>query len=385
MIFDETDPERTSRTLADLQGRLRLLSAHTQGIIFELNAEARFVRVWTSDERLLARPESELVGRTIIEALGPELGAWHDEKVRRALKTGVGEEYEYTLDVPSGRRVFAASSVAVPALDRDERAVIFWIRDITEQVHLRTKLLQTERLASVGMLAAGVAHEINNPLGYILLSLGHVGAVLEALRRPGRNPVIEEACTSLEMVRQGVERVRKIVDDLRSFSRADYIPCPVDVHRALEFSIEATAAEVRNRAVIVRDFGDPPLVNASEAQLGQIFINLLANAAQAIPEGHPHENEIQLVTRRDEKGRAVVEIRDTGIGVPEGILDRIFDPFFTTKESGSGLGLPICHSIVTSLGGEIRVERGHPRGTVLRVVLPPPELASAEELDRRIT
>src|SRR5262249_1599823 len=126
-FHDVTEHDQARRTIEDQRGRVRLLSAHTEGIIFELNADARFVRVWTSDPMMLARPESEIIGRTLIEALGQEIGAWHDEKVRRILRTGISEDYEYTLDVPHGRRIFAASNVVVPSLERDERAVIFWI------------------------------------------------------------------------------------------------------------------------------------------------------------------------------------------------------------------------------------------------------------------
>jgi signal transduction histidine kinase len=368
---DVTGHHHALRAIEEQKGRLRLLSAHTEGIIFELNAEARFVRVWTSDPMMLARPGPEIVGRTLIEALGEEVGAWHDEKVRRILRTGISEDYEYTLDVPSGRRIFAASNVVVPSLERDERAVIFWIRDITEQVQLRLKLLQAERLASVGMLAAGVAHEINNPLGYMMLNIGRVRTALHDLvGGEVHGNLFEGLCAAVEMLGQGAERVRKIVDDLRSFSRVDDVLGPVDVHRALEFSLDMTQVELAGRARLVREFGTLPMVVANEGRLGQLFINLVVNAAQSIPGGNAAENEIRLATRTDPRGRAIIEVSDTGTGVPDAILDRIFDPFFTTKSVGTGLGLPICHGIVKAIGGEIEVERRMPRGTTFRVLLP---------------
>jgi len=366
-----TEHHQTLRTIDDQKGRLRLLSAHTEGIIFEINADARFVRVWTSDPMMLARPESEIIGRTLVEALGEEIGTWHDEKVRRILRTGVGEDYEYTLDVPNGRRIFAASNVVVPSLERDERAAIFWIRDITDQVHLRLKLLQAERLASVGMLAAGVAHEINNPLGYMMLNIGKVRSALHQLGGGAeRENPLEGLSAAVDMLGQGAERVRKIVDDLRSFSRVDDVLGPVDVHRALEFSLDMTQVELAGRAKVVREFGPLPLVIANEGRLGQLFINLVVNAAQSIPGGNAAENEIRLATHTDPRGHAIIEVSDTGTGVPDAILDRIFDPFFTTKSVGTGLGLPICHGIVKAIGGEIQVERRRPRGTTFRVLLP---------------
>jgi PAS domain S-box-containing protein len=355
----------------ELKGRLRLLLAHTEGIIFELDSDARFVRVWTSDPNLLARPESELIGRTLVEALGPELGASHEDRVRRILRTGIGEEYEYTLDVPCGRRIFAASNVVVPASGRaGERAVIYWIRDITEQTQLRLKVLQSERLASIGMLAAGVAHEINNPLGYMLLNISQIRTALAGLDGQAPAGVLAELRSAVDILRQGAERVRKIVADLRAFSRADDVLAPVDVHRALEFAIEMTMMELLDRARVVRDYGHLPQVLANEGRLSQLFINLVVNAAQAIPAGNANDNEIRLTTRTDQRGRAVVEVSDTGDGVPQAVLDRIFDPFFTTKTEGTGLGLTICNTIVTALGGEIEVERRPSRGTTFRVSLP---------------
>jgi two-component system NtrC family sensor kinase len=373
---DASEHTLAQRTIQEQSERLRLLSAHTEGIIFELDSEARFVRVWTSDPKLLARPESEIIGRTLIEALGEEIGTWHDEKVRKILRTGVPEDYEYTLDVPNGRRIFAASNVIVPSLEKDEPAAIFWMRDITEQVQLRLKVLQAERLASVGMLAAGVAHEINNPLGYMLLNIGKVRTALGELDGQPRGGVVESLRAAIEMLGQGAERVRKIVDDLRTFSRADDVLGPVDVHRALEFSLDMTMVELVDRARVVREFGEVPLVVANEGRLGQLFINLVVNAAQSIARGNAADNEIRLATRTDPRGRAVIEVSDTGAGVPEAILDRIFDPFFTTKNVGTGLGLPICHGIVKAIGGEIEVEPRTPHGTTFRVLLPPASQAA---------
>jgi signal transduction histidine kinase len=370
-LSDTTTQRKTERSAAEARSRLRLLSAHTWGILFEFDSEARFVRVWASDPSLLARPEHELLGRTLIEALGPELGSLHDQKVRSVLRTGVGEEYEYMLDVPRGRRVFAASNAAVPSADGTGRSAIFWIRDVTDQVEMRTKLLQAERLASVGMLAAGVAHEINNPLGYMMLNLDHLRSALQSLGRDFPNLALEGLASSVEMVSQGAERVRKIVGDLRIFSRADDAPGPVELQSALELAVDMTRPQVESRAIIVKEFGEAPVVMANPGRLSQVFVNLIVNAAQAIAPGDTERNEIRLVTRTDERGRAVVEVHDTGIGIARDLRDRIFDPFFTTKENGTGLGLSICHRIIGSLGGEIRLVSGEPRGTVFRVLLPP--------------
>jgi CheY-like chemotaxis protein len=138
--------------------------------------------------------------------------------------------------------------------------------------------------------------------------------------------------------------------------------------------------EVRHRAQLVRIYGEVPLVKGSEAKLGQVFINLIVNAAHAIPEGRAATNEIKVVTRTDEAGCAVVEIHDTGSGIPHSILPRIFDAFFTTKAviTGTGLGLAICHRIVTAYGGRISVESQVGRGSIFRTVFPPAHGKAAE-------
>jgi len=130
--------------------------------------------------------------------------------------------------------------------------------------------------------------------------------------------------------------------------------------------------EIRQRARLVRDFADVPFVDANETSLGQVFINLLVNAAQSLPTSNMEANEIRIVTSTDERGRAIVEVRDTGAGIPAAILSRVFDPFFTTKPIGigTGLGLAICHNIVAGMGGELSVESEVGRGSTFRVALP---------------
>jgi CheY-like chemotaxis protein len=140
----------------------------------------------------------------------------------------------------------------------------------------------------------------------------------------------------------------------------------------LDLSINMAFTEIKHRARVVKDFGPVPLVEADEARLGQVFINLLVNAAHAIPEGQVDRNEIRIITKTGASGHALIEVRDTGRGIPAEILNRIFDPFFTTKVvgEGTGLGLSICHNIVTALGGEIVAESEPGRGSTFRVLLP---------------
>jgi PAS domain S-box-containing protein len=264
----------------------------------------------------------------------------------------------------------------------------FFIRDLTDRRRMENQLIFAGRMAAVGTLAAGVAHEINNPLAYIVANIDfvrhQVTTVASRLARGGGGVagddlgrVLDETGEALAEARQGTERVRNIVRDLRVFARGDEDQSgPVALRRVLDSSINIAWNEIRHRARLVKDYGDTPMVEANESRLGQVFLNLLLNAAHAIPEGATESNEIRVRTRTDPRGYAVVEVRDTGGGVPAGIRDRIFDPFFTTKSKGegTGLGLWICSGILSALGGDIVVDSEEGRGSTFRVTLPPVRL-----------
>ncbi|HEX7840820.1 MAG TPA: ATP-binding protein [Kofleriaceae bacterium] len=256
----------------------------------------------------------------------------------------------------------------------DRTVVVFTGRDVTERDRLRAKLLLSDRMASLGTLAAGIAHEINNPLAYVTANLEVVAQSLGD--KPAITSVEEHAelQAAIDDAREGAERVRKIVRGLRSFSRSEEEKrLPLALPDVLSAAIRLTSNELKHRAVLVREFGATPLVLADDGRLAQVFINLLINAAHAIPEGHTDANRITVRTRTDRDGRGVVEIEDTGKGMPPDVQARAFDPFFTTKEvgEGTGLGLSICHGIVSGLGGQIAIESTLGRGCLVRVVLPP--------------
>lgn len=251
--------------------------------------------------------------------------------------------------------------------------------DIARRREMRASLIVADRLASVGTLAAGVAHEINNPLAYVIANLECLAEELPV----GVPATGSEGTSSLrEMIkaaRDGAERVRLIVRDLKTFSsdRTDEVG-PVDVRRAIAIAIQMAWNQIKLRARLVKDYAEVPPVQANEARLGQVFLNLLMNAAQAIPEGSVDRNEIRIVTRLDDAGRVAVEVRDSGAGIAAEHLGHIFDPFFTTKPvgEGTGLGLSICHSIINGFKGEISVDSTPGRGTTFRVVLPAADLAA---------
>ncbi|MEZ4407419.1 MAG: ATP-binding protein [Polyangiales bacterium] len=222
----------------------------------------------------------------------------------------------------------------------------------------------------MGTLAAGVAHEINNPLMYVMTNLEFLSRHLDA-----SGDASPRARHAVEQAREGAERVRQIVRNLRTFSRGDDDRRgPVSVTQVLESALEMAHNEIRHRARVVRDFDVVPPVEANEARLGQVFLNLLVNAAQAIPDEGPSEaHEVRVTLRHDlERRRIVAAVRDTGHGIDPEVLPRVFDPFFTTKPvgEGTGLGLAIVHGIVRSLGGDIEVESTPGSGSEFRVYLP---------------
>ena len=263
-------------------------------------------------------------------------------------------------------------------------------RDVTERHRLRAQLLVSDRMASLGTLAAGIAHEINNPLAYVLGNLQVMAETLTGAASHG------EVAAALVDATDGAQRVRKIVQGLRAFSRAEEEQrVELDLVDVLRAAIRLTANEVRHRARLVCELGPVPRVVADDGRLTQVFINLNVIAAHAIPEGRSDANRITVRTFGDPQGRAVVEVEDTGGGMAPEVQARAFDPFFTTKEvgCGTGLGLSICHGIVSALGGRISIDSAIGAGTRLRVELPaavpaavvaPPAIAPAPAAHRRL-
>jgi signal transduction histidine kinase len=243
-----------------------------------------------------------------------------------------------------------------------------------EHRELQARLAQTDRLTSLGTLAAGVAHEINNPLAYVLLNLGYVRDELAKLVPDACDERAIEVRRALDHARDGAERIRDIVRGLKTFSRPENETLvPLDVTPVLEATLAMVANEIRHRGKLVKDYCKAPPVVANEARLGQVFLNLVLNAVQALPEGRVDQNEIRVVVRGAEQNeRVIIEVHDNGVGIPPQVRGRIFEPFFTTKPVGigTGLGLAICHGIVTALGGTLSVESEEGKGSAFRVELP---------------
>lgn len=272
---------------------------------------------------------------------------------------------------------------------------------VRNQMH--TRVVQSEKLASLGMLSAGVAHEINNPLAYIannlavlerdaesLLALiaayekthavlqAHCPDLLGAIRELNEECDVDYIKENLDKIlgstRQGVKRVAEIVHNLRGFARLDRAAVDqINVHEPIETALEMIRGRLQRRRIIVEELrgDDVPLIPASLVQLNQVFLNLLVNAMQAIESTHRDDGRI-VVRTREHEGYVVVEITDNGCGIPPDVLPQIFNPFFTTKDvgDGTGLGLSITHGIIQDHHGRIEVESTPGQGTCFRVFLP---------------
>jgi PAS domain S-box-containing protein len=390
MVAERTEQLVREHTLRDRQRQL-----HEEQ---RKQAEARFAEVverWPEPIAIVKGPKlingnpalAKLLGYPAKEALsGVELlTLFHPEEresVRRSLEeaTAAGGPMRPSPERrwlrKDGQTVVVEVST-LPVLWDGQQATMVMAKDVTELKKLTAKMMQVDRMVAVGTLAAGVGHEINNPLAYVLSNVLFAVRELKALESSSDVPLaarqrIGAAAAALDDARDGAERVRDIVRDLKTFSRAeDSVQEPVDIHAVLDSALAMARNEIRHRAQVVKRYGELPMVAANRSRLAQVFVNMLANAAHAIPDGHADRNHITLTTRQV-GDKVEIWVGDTGSGIAPEHLPRIFDPFFTTKAvgEGTGLGLAICAGIIRDQGGDIAVETELGRGTTFKISLP---------------
>ncbi|TFW32341.1 ATP-binding protein [Massilia horti] len=259
------------------------------------------------------------------------------------------------------------------------------------------QLIQSEKLASIGQLAAGVAHEINNPIGYVFSNFETLGtyiarllSMLEAYQQAeasiGERAVLEKVSAlrdeldidfliediplMMQESREGITRVRKIVQDLKDFSRADATLewQWANLHAGIDSTLNIVANEVKYKADVVKEYGDIPEIECQPSHINQVIMNIVVNGAHAIT----GERGVITIRTGCEGEHVWVEISDTGAGIPKDILSRIFDPFFTTKPigSGTGLGLSLSYGIIQKHNGQIEAQSEPGQGTTFRITLP---------------
>ncbi|SEK45346.1 PAS domain S-box-containing protein [Stigmatella aurantiaca] len=339
--------------------------------IFIKDRAHRWILVNAAFAQALGLPMEKLVGRSDYDLIPAHEAGLFWERDEQVFSSGRANEFEERLTDPSGNTRIIITKKAPFTLMNGEPFLIGVIRDITEARRMETQLRLSERMASVGTLAAGVAHEINNPLAYISSNLAFLAEQLEqeelpaGLRAEMRDAVLE----SLE----GTRRVRLIVQDLKSFSRSDDDSRgPVDVHRVIQGSLRLVRNELEHRARLSQEFRPVPAVLGNESRLAQVIVNLLVNAVQALPSERAVQDNRIHVAAWHEAEWVCIEVEDNGQGIAPEVQRHIFDPFFTTKPVGvgTGLGLSICNTIIQSMGGSIEVESTPSEGSTFRLRLP---------------
>ena len=379
----------------ELRYHAGLLSSISDAVISVDNAFN--IRSWNkAAEEMYGWTEDEVVGKPFPEVVRPIY-------VGKTRSAAVAEFYEHSgwrgevlHHQKDGKQLNILTSVSM-IRDGSGNPVgaIAVNRDITERKVFESRAVQADRLASVGLLAAGVAHEINNPLTFVLYNIENLAEDLPKLTAAvGRLQTnldsqllenilgkqlklispneLDDLVSQVEDAAEGAHRVRDIVKDLKTFSRSDEArQGPVFLNDVLESAINIAYSEIRTRARLVKEYGLIPTVFANDGRLAQVFLNLLLNAAQAIEEGNVSRNEIRVRTWA-EGGHVCAEVRDSGIGIPPEDLPHLFQPFFSTKEVGvgSGLGLAICGSIVAGYSGRIDVDSTPGEGSSFIVRLP---------------
>jgi PAS domain S-box-containing protein len=334
----------------------------------------RLVYVNPALASMLGYPEAAaLVGMEWERFVDPKERGPASSNVAQALRLDTGTEL-----VPTERRLIRRDQTAVcvelsaiPVTFDDAPALLVVARDLTLRKQLEQRAHEANRMAALGALAAGVAHEVNNPLAWVLGNLAYAQRQLARLR-PEDPSLLSSLREALEEAYDGVERVRRIVTDLKTFSRAEERDERVDLRRVLKQAVKIASPQLRHLAKISDHHRPCPEVKASTGRLAQVFLNLLLNAADALHDQAPGKGEIATSIGTDAQGRAFAEVTDNGAGIPPEVLPRVTDPFFTTKPIGvgTGLGLTVCRNIVQGYGGELVIQSELGRGTTVRITLP---------------
>jgi PAS domain S-box-containing protein len=361
--------------------RYELLRERAHDVILFLAHDGRIVEANHAAEEAYGYTRAELLELKVRDLRYDPSDV--EKQFRAAIKQGLVFETVHKRKDGSSFPVEVASK---PSKLGDD-VLLSVIRDITERRTLHAKLLEADRLSTFGLIAAGLAHEINNPLAYVLTNHEVIARELPRLAAMAREANPREVdldavvkglshCESmLAVAMEGLERVRSIVRDLKTFSRADPVEeVLVDVHHVLDSAINVAQSELRHRAQIERCYGEIAPVRGSTSRLGQVFLNLVVNGAQAIPEERAGAGIVRITTSTATDGWACIAVSDDGVGMGAEAQRRLFEPFHTTKPGlGTGLGLYITRSIVEAHGGTIELESSEGVGTTVYVKLPPYE------------
>jgi two-component system, NtrC family, sensor kinase len=397
--------ERTEGALRDSEGRYRQLTEGTRDAIVVANQQGIITLFNPAAQETFGFSAQDVVGQPLTVLMPPEDHEAYRDGMRRYLQTRQSRVIGRTVELRGRRKggeIFPLE-LTLTAFDLPEGTIFLGaIRDVTGRHQMQARLVQSDKLASLGLLSAGVAHEINNPLAFVANNLAVLDRDIRGLNAlvaayETARPTLESALPELAAqvarlaeeidlayvrehiervvasTRQGVKRVADIVQNLRGFARLDQAAVDqIHLHDAITSSLDMIRGRMKRRNIVVEQhFDDVSLVEGAPAQINQVFLNLLINAVQAI-EATAHEGGRIEIRTRAAGDEVVVEVADDGCGIPPEVLSRIFDPFFTTKPvgEGTGLGLSISHGIVSDHGGRIEVESTPGQGSRFRVILP---------------
>jgi two-component system NtrC family sensor kinase len=370
LVLDKEPPER-QQPLNSLERTRELLHSALNALpdpIFMKDRQHRWVAVNDAFCRMLGRTSEQMVGRTDHDFVPKHDADLYWQQDEQVFNTGrpLESEQAYTDGASTRFLLTKKASFTGPG---GEPFLVVVIQDITERKRLETQLRLADRMASVGTLATGVAHEINNPISYISSNLTFIAEeVQRESLAPSQLPELREAATeSLE----GVARIRAIIQALQTFAYgATQERRPVDVRNTVENALKLMSKELQHRTRLERAITPVPSILGSEAQLGQVIVNLLKNALQALPERAAERNTIRVATRST-SGWVHIEVEDNGQGMAPEVQQRIFDPFFTAwPRASTGLGLSIAHSLIRLMGGWIETYSTLGQGSTFRLVLP---------------
>ncbi len=351
---------------AESEAELRAIleSAPDQIYLLDVDGTIRFV-----NHVVAGFTKHDVIGRNWLDFVPSEYQKPWRAILSRITSDGDPERFDVLAAGPDHEISWFSSHVGPLRRDGGVVGAVVVTRNITERRRTEAQLVASDRLASVGTLSAALAHEINNPLAAVLGNLELLAAMMPRDASPELAEILSDAL-------DGTRRVTRIVRDLRVFAKPTATNLvPVDVVSVLESTLRIAQNEVRHRAKLALEIEEVPHVRAIESRLGQVFLNLIVNAAQAIVDGRAQENQITIRVTRAADGFVNVAVQDTGVGIPEEVRVRLFTPFFSTKPpgEGTGLGLAISKQIISSMGGTIRVESVVGQGSTFTVSLQPAE------------
>ncbi len=366
-FIDITNEARAREEQATFEARLKVVVDHAPVVCWSADRDGIITLSEGAGLSSLGVRSGQLVGHSVFDLYKdhPTIEGY----IRRGL---AGESFWYTVAV--GEAVYDTWIMPIRDTTGSVQGILAVSNDVSEMRKLQARTIQADRVMALGTLAASVAHEINNPLTYVLSYLEELESSLAEL---GATNAAERARAALGPVRNGVERIATITRDLRTFSRPDDVGLvPIDVGTVVESVLKLLGKEIEARARLELSVGSTPPVIGNEARLVQVILNLVMNAIQALPQGAPSEHRIS-VSVYEEDARVIVEVSDSGPGVAPEDRERIFDPFVTTKPIGvgTGLGLFVCRNVVQGLGGEVTVGERPGGGARFRVSLPAGEEA----------